>query len=36
MKYKDKGYSVNEAIVEFMKNISGREFDAEKLRLYID
>ena len=36
MKYKDKGYSVNEAIVEFMKNISGKEFDAEKLRLYID
>ena len=36
MKYKDKGYGINDAIVEFMKNISGKEFDAEKLRLYID
>jgi hypothetical protein len=36
IKYKDKGYDINGAIVEFMENISGQVFDREMLRLYID
>ena len=36
MKYKDKGYNINGAIVEFMENISGQVFNKETLRLYID
>ncbi len=36
MKYKDKGYNINSAIVEFMENISGQAFNKEALRLYID
>ena len=36
IKYSNKGYNVNGAILDFMEKISGLTFDENGLRLYVD
>ncbi len=36
MKYKDKGYNVSQAAVQFMEHVSGKTWDGDQLRLYVD
>lgn len=36
IKYSNKGYNVNDACIQFMRQVSGIVFNEENLRLYID
>lgn len=36
IKYKEKGYNITNAAIGFMHNVSGKTFEGDELRVYID